>query len=79
VAVPTYPNILTRHILQLLGKQAQTVPAPRHGLKAQIVFIIQSGSQTYFTFDLGHRADGTSHFPHHQHVKAIRAKINCSI
>ena len=43
------------------------------------LFIIQSGSQTYFTFDLGHRADGTSHFPHHQHVKAIRAKINCSI
>ena len=74
-----YPDIVGRDVLQLLGEEAQTIPAPLHGGTVEAKIGIEAGGEAYLAFDLGDGAQGTGDLAHHQHVKAVGAEVDGGI
>ncbi len=74
-----YPDVVGRNVLQLLGEEAQTVPAPLHGGTAETKIGIQTGGEAHLALDLGDGAQGTGDLAHHQHVKAVGAEVDGGI
>ncbi|MNS49067.1 hypothetical protein D3C72_816600 [compost metagenome] len=74
-----HPDVVGRNVLQLLGEQAQAVPAPLHGGTAETKFRIETGGEANLALDLGDGAQGTGDLAHHQHVKAVGAEVDGGI
>ena len=66
-------------ILQTFRKQAQALPAAFHGFSGENVVVVQAGSQTHLAFDTCERLDASRHLAYDQHMKTIRAEIDCRI